>query len=522
MCSVVSSSSQALFDALRSPCMYRERPSQVRVIETHISWVFLTDHFVYKLKKPVQFDFLDFSTPEARHLACQRELQLNRQFSQDVYLDVQPITCDDQGKLALDGRGDPVDYVVKMRRLPAERSLDRLLQSGALHDPDRDALANHLAAVVVQLPAWQGDPLSYRHWIRNHCLANLAALEASCTAEDRVVLQRLRSAQLGYLTLAAPLFNERVRQHRIVYGHGDLRPEHVYLTVPPQIIDCIEFSDEFRLLDRLDELSFFAMECERLGHAEIGTATLAAYQAAAGDDFPERLLWFFKGYRASVRAKVAAHRASQTTNTSAFASGREIRQYLNRADHYARKLATPTLVVVSGLMGTGKSTLARYLADATGAELLQSDSFRQSLFGSSQSPANYAAGHYLPNLRLEVYRAIFAAAARALDQGRSVVLDAAFLTNPLRWEAMRLGKRHGGAPLLVDCECLRDVALARIAQRTADGQDASEARTDLYDAQVAEQEHIDSDLHAMSVQTTDAPEALLAQVLKRLRQQLQL
>jgi predicted kinase len=203
----------------------------------------------------------------------------------------------------------------------------------------------------------------------------------------------------------------------------------------------------------------------------------------SGDQIPAHLCSFYRCYRACVRAKVATLQAAQKTGSERQASRRLTRQYIDWADHYAEQLGRPTLLVVFGLMGTGKSTLARKLAEAFDIDVLSTDHVRRSIIGPSSSPAKYREGLYSTNSRDQVYEELFRQAGTLLDSGQSLILDGTFLSRYLRSRARQLSTCHGAEVLFVLCECTKDVSLARIQKRVEQGHSESEARTDLFESQ---------------------------------------
>ena len=305
-------STEDIVDFLRRPAIYPDRTDDVHVIETHISWIFLTDRFAYKLKKPVHFEFVDFSTVIARRKACEEEVRLNRRLAADVYLKVMPVTIGARGQLVLGGEGTPVDWVVTMRRLPAEVTLERLASESRLTREHVNLIATTIADFYTQAAPLIVVPDQYRAAIERHVRANAAELARMEYSVDEAQVRRIHAAQLRFLRLRQSLFDERAIDGRIVEGHGDLRPEHIYLEGNrPLIIDCVEFSPELRRLDVADELSFLAMECDRLGIGWVGSQVIDFYRRRSGDSLPDSLVAFYKAYRACVRAKVAGLRAHQ-------------------------------------------------------------------------------------------------------------------------------------------------------------------------------------------------------------------
>ncbi len=290
---------------LGRPDAYPETTSRVEAVETHMSWVFLTDSHAYKLKKPVRYAYLDFSTIEARRLDCEEEVRLNRRLALDVYLGVLPLVRDEAGQLHLGGGGETVDWLVQMRRLPADRMLDHLLRYGAVTEAQIVGLAQRLARFYATAQTEALAPAAYRETLAARIDDNLRELVSPEFGLDRERPERIARLLLGCLQRHADQFDSRVAAGRIVEGHGDLRPEHVCLLAEPVVIDCLEFNREFRILDPADELGYLALECERLHAPQVGRWLLRGYGEASGDAPPEALLHFYQGWRALLRAKLA-------------------------------------------------------------------------------------------------------------------------------------------------------------------------------------------------------------------------
>jgi predicted kinase len=364
-------------------------------------------------------------------------------------------------------------------------------------------IAKHLTIFYARLLPKPVSADIYREALDHHIRANGAALLGSLP-DERSRIRRIQSAQLRYLNIEAELIGGRASAGRVVEGHGDLRPEHIYLDGRPIVIDCVEFSDELRTVDIADELSFLGMECERCGDGGLGKAVLLEYQRLSGDHLPESLLSFYRCYRAMVRAKVALICGQQQTKDAAGLSSDLVRQYIDLADRYAKQLGPPILLIVGGLMGSGKSTLASELAEAFGSELLSTDNIRHGLMGTSEVPAGYGEGNYHPDMRSRVYDKLFRQADELLKDGQSVVLDGTFLTCSLRDRAYDLGRRNGAMCLHMNCTCPRQIAYARIQKRIETGQSQSEARTELYDLQAQDLESPWADEPTITLETTSA------------------
>jgi aminoglycoside phosphotransferase family enzyme len=290
---------------LRQPTAYLEPGGRVETVETHMSWVFLTERFAYKLKKPVRYDFLDFRSLQSRRQSCEEEVRLNRRLAPEVYLGVVPLTQDPDGGLRLGGFGEPVDWLVKMHRLPPKRMLDRAIAQGTLTPPQVRDLALFLAEFYRNAPPVAMTAQAYRARLDAEIAANLRHLRDPAYDLPGHLVERPCRAQADFLAAHPALFDRRASDRRIIEAHGDLRPEHICLGPRPQIIDCLEFKREFRILDPADELSFLSLECARLGAANVEPLLFEVYREVTEDALAAELIAFYKGYRACLRAKIA-------------------------------------------------------------------------------------------------------------------------------------------------------------------------------------------------------------------------
>lgn len=269
-----------------------------------MSWVFIGDRFVYKLKKPVRFSYLDFSTLERREAACRAELRLNRRLAPHVYVDVVPLTLSAYG-LAIGGVGAAVDFLVVMRRLDQRLMLENALVSGSLRRAALDRLAAILVSFYTRARPSLVDPASFLADWRRKIADNRRVLSDRALKLDFGVLARIDRAQRRFVDECARFLIERIAQRRIVDGHGDLRPEHIWLGIPMAIIDCLEFSPALRMVDPFDEIAFLDIECRRLGAPWPGPYLAKQLGHRLGDEIPEPLLAFYRCYRATTRARLA-------------------------------------------------------------------------------------------------------------------------------------------------------------------------------------------------------------------------
>ena len=321
---------------LGSAGAYPERTSRVERIETHFSWVFLTDRYAYKLKKPVRNGGVDLSTLDSRERNAKREVSLNRRLARDVYIGVLPLILG-KGGLAIAGTGNIVDWLVQMRRLPADRMLDHRLTRGDWCHADIQVLAARLADFFATARRANVEPRAYLDRFRAECGSSRRAFHDSGghlrhTAEN--IARRIEA----FMCRCGWLLAQRAEQGRVVEGHGDLRPEHVWLGPLPLVIDCLEFRTDLRCLDAVDELAFLAMECERLGAAGIGRILFDRYRRRTGDNPPLAVINFYKAINALIRARIAILHLQETPVRDPAKWPRRAGEYLAIANQMMRRL----------------------------------------------------------------------------------------------------------------------------------------------------------------------------------------
>ncbi|MER6631502.1 AAA family ATPase [Streptomyces sp. NPDC000987] len=432
--------------------------------ETHTAVLFFVGDRAYKVKKPVDLEFLDFSTVAARRAGCEREVALNRRFAPDVYLGVGEFRGPDT---------DVPEPVVVMRRMPARRRLSRLVRDGAPVDDALRAVARLLAARHANAPRRaevdrQGtrDALSAR-WEAS--FAQVRAMSGDGTGPDGVAeTERLVRR---YLVGREQLFDARIAQGRIVDGHGDLLAEDIFcLDDGPRVLDCLEFDDALRHVDGLDDAAFLAMDLEQLGAADAAAFFLAAYGEYSGDPAPPSLRHHYVAYRAFVRAKVSLIQARQGAPGAETAAHRLIAATLR---HLRASVVGVTLV--GGLPGSGKSTLSGALADRLGVTLLSSDRLRKELAGipvEQSAAAAYGEGLYTPEWTARTYAALLDRASALLSRGESVVLDATWHDVGQREAALRMAERTHADLVALHCQVPGATSAARLATRASGASDA--------------------------------------------------
>ncbi len=495
-------------DFLRNPASYADGSTQVDCVETHMSWVFLTARYAYKLKKPVTFGFVDFSSLDSRYAACREEIRLNQRLAPDVYLGLTPLTIDRQGQRHLGGAVMVEEWLVRMRRLPADRCLTRLIADKKLAPRDVESLAERLWQFYRGLPPVSCRADEYRQAILRHVEDNRRELvDRAFLPEGRV--NRIVALQRRLLVLHPQLFDVRVCDGRIIEGHGDLRPEHVYFAPKPVVIDALEFSRELRVLDVVDELCFFAMECAVADAADVGYEVLERYQRASQDRPPTELLAFYETYRALVRAKVAVLRSLQQPWESPATDACRVSalRYVAWADRRLSGLMRPLLLVVMGGSGTGKSTLAGELERELAAYRLGTDALRRFELFQGDSGNGFDRGRYAPAERARVYQHLRESAIAALSQRATVVVDGTFGDAEERQSIYQAARRVDADVVFIECRCPLELARERVAKRRSTHE--SEIRPEQLEQQARKRAPLSDELPTIVVDTsTDVATAL--------------
>jgi aminoglycoside phosphotransferase family enzyme/predicted kinase len=507
---------RSLLEDLRRPEAYPPpRPSQVTQVTTHISWVFLTDQEVWKLKRPVDYGFVDYTTLEQRRRCCEDEVRLNRRLAPDVYLGVVPVRLGPQGHW-FGADGEIVDYAVHMRRLADDRSAETLLRRGAL-TPDH---LTRLAAVLTRffLDATPAPEAGAIEAIHNNVIENFTQVEPFVGRfVSRESFDATRAWQLGILAQQSDRFRGRVEQGRIRDGHGDLRLEHVYFEdSEPIVIDCVEFNERLRRGDAAADVAFLAMELTARARVDLAESFLTAFALESDDHDLYGVVDFYAGYRAWVRGKVAALLAVDPSTPSARAARKaeEARRLFSLAGSYANaSTEIAPVIAVGGLIGSGKSTLATGVGRETTVPVISSDRVRKSLAGIS-AIERAPEGAYSPAFSARTFDELFRRAGVVLDSGRGVVLDATFRERALRLRARDLARRHGRRFLFVETVCAESTLRERLRRRAA-GPSISDAGEALLERVRAEFEPV-TELGAsehVRVDTTGSPEAAVRAVL---------
>ena len=474
----------------RSDNVWNQDELPVELVQTHISVILLGHERVLKFKKPVNFGFLDYSTIEKRRIACEREVELNARLCPDVYLGVSAVYESEDG-LRLDGVGEIVDYAVVMKRLPAERMLDRMVTEETIRESHVKRIAERLnsfhssAVRGPEIDHFGGLETVRFNWNEN--FEQTKSFSGRTIREES--FERIQRWVGDWLKDNEVLFRRRVAEGRICDGHGDLRCESVCVSNGICIFDCIEFNQRFRCGDVANEVAFLAMDLDAYGRPDLGYLFVEHYVGESGDEEIFKLLPFYRCYRAYVRGKVLSFQLDEEeTSVGQKRLARErARNYFDIADRCARDWPDkPLILVVSGLSGTGKTTLARAVAGEIGARVVSSDIVRKSLFGGDGSPSGYGQGMYDEQANKLTYNALIEEGRRQIEETRTVVLDATFL-RPEYVEGVRKLADETGADLrLLECKLTMDRVRERLLQRAKRRDGASEATVETFDHQVTE------------------------------------
>lgn len=513
--------SQTLLNALQDSALYDHSVSGFTVMETHISWILLTGDFVYKIKKPVDFGFIDYSTLDRRAHFCHEEVRLNRRLAPELYLGVVPVYGSASApKLTADGA--PIEYMVKTRQFRQEDLLGNMQRAGTLQPSHIDALATRLASFHDR--ANRAEPES--QWGEPQ---QLHAPVAQNFEQIRPLLSDPKHlAQLEQLELWAhttferliPQLSQRKTDGFIRECHGDIYLDNVTLVDGEvTLFDCIEFNEAFRWIDVMSDVAFMAMDLEDRGLPGLSQRFVSGYLEQTGDYAGLQVLNYYKAYRAMVRAKVALLRLTQPDVSDA-----ERQQTLIRYEGYARLAESYTTIpsrfglVMVGISGSGKSALATSLVETFGAIRLRSDIERKRLFdiGSGAEQATL----YSEQATEQTYARLGMLGASVLAAGFPVIIDATHLKASHRHKTREQVELQGAPCLLLHCEAPIEVIERRIEARQSEGQDPSDADTAIARQQLETFEPFDEaeQVSALTVRT-DQPESV-AILLEQLRQRL--
>lgn len=513
-----------IIEALWRADAYPHDAADIELHQTHISYVFLAGGYAYKLKKPVDYGYLDYTTPERRAAMCEAEVALNRRLCDGVYLGVSHVCRASGGRITIDGEGDVIEHAVRMRRIAAAETLPARMAAGVVTSADMRSVARHIARFLRTAPSG-GDIARYgrieavrANWDDNFAQTDDFLGSTLQEWQDAA----LRAYVADFVREQGTLIEERADGACIRDGHGDIRADSVMFGDGGSvcITDCLEFNEALRCGDVAAEAAFLVMDLAARGRQDLADEAAGALTGLMYDETLPVMLPFYLTYRSAIRGKVeSAISASPELGSDERASATaRARRHFAMASMYASQPRAPMLVVMHGLSGSGKSHLANALAARTGAAIVSSDVTRKRSAGidpATDLSDRYGGGAYTAERREDVYAAMHAAAAEHLAAGRAVVLDATYISRADRAAALKVAGRYGVPGMIVDVESSDDSVRAHLAARQAEGDAASDAGWAVYREQRAVAEPLDAGerRHAVLVNGADPLAVNLRRVL---------
>ena len=509
----------SLVDSLMSPAAFNHPVSSVELVETHISWLILTDEYVYKLKKPIVLDFLDFGDIERRKFYCEEEIRLNKPWAPDIYLDVVPVSLENS-QAVFAGSGTPVDYAVRMRRFDQEMRLDAQLEHGKLLAADMQELARNIAQrhagaeIAAQVHRDRFVSLTVEFiW------DNIAALEGFI---DAAQLNSLRQWTAAELEKTGSELGRRFDDGFVRDCHGDLHLANL-VRLPDGIttFDCIEFNVDLRRIDVVCDVAFLIMDLVSRQRHDLAAHFLNRYLECTGDYAGVILLNLYFVYRCLVRAKVAVILGQQhETDGGGATDPEEAHRYCDMAQRQIAR-RNPLLVVMSGFSGSGKTWVSEQIMAAMPAVRVRSDTERKRMSGLDETQDSDSAvgkGLYTEKKSRDVYARLFKHAATILESDHNVILDAAFLSTADRAKALHTAKNCGCQAAILEVRAPHDVLRKRIQSRSSRAEDASEAGLDVLEHQIETAEPLTSREKRLTVTCDNTTEIDVVTVISQLRE----
>ena len=519
--------SQNLIEAMLRPDFYpHDITPAPELKQTHISYIFIAGDYVYKIKKPVNFGFLDFTSLDKRRRYCLKELELNKRLAPNVYLKVLPISRGDKGSYILGSKKNIVEYALKMRKLPEERMLKRLFAEGKADNSLMDAIARKVVSFHKQAATGgKIDKMGSLETILHNHEENFAQTVSCIDATiPRNKYDFIKSYVHNFFDNNSKLFQRRIAEHKIRDCHGDLHLEHICITDEVVIFDCIEFNERFRYEDVAAETAFLAMDLDYNNYSDYANAFVAAYVRHSGDSGIFSLLNFYRCYYAYVRGKVISFRINDQSisyEEQMLATAAATR-YFDLAYAYACRLEKPVLIIMAGLMGTGKSALAKVLASYLGADIVRSDVLRKELLHIAPTSRRYndfGKGIYSDDISRQTYDRAMEIASEKIKNGKSIIIDASYKRMKDRLNAYEAAKKLSAGFYLLECTCPEEIIKARLERRKLNHAEVSDGRWEIYLAQKANFEQISElpEEHHMVIDTSLDREAYLDKLIRRLK-----
>lgn len=475
-----------LLEFLLSKESYPETTKEIKLFETHISYVFVGDKFAYKIKKPVNFGFLDFTTLKKRLFYCKREISFNSRLAKGYYLGVQKIYGKDGSYSFKPTKGSKVtEYAVKMKKIDEKKMLSKLIEDGKVVGKDIDKAVIKIAAFHKNAPIHRdkpfGSPKSVERDNEENFIQIKPYIEKTITYE---LFNMIELSTKNFITQNHSLLNLRKKQGFVKEIHGDLHTNHICLKQPVVIFDCIEFNDRFRIGDVLEDISFLLMDLEFRGRFDLSKRVLDLYSKMNKDYINDELLLFYKIYRAIVRGKVESFMSDKlSSNTKSL---KHANDYFALAKYYIKNDDKPfNPIIFMGPSGSGKSSIAKTMKGID--VFLRSDEIRKKLAGLKKHQHQYEdfqKGIYSKDMTEKTYKTLFDLALKKAKNGEKVLVDATFLTKNHRTQFLNLAELNDCNPIFVYLTAPKDILLERIQQRKRLGNDISDADVNILKKQL--------------------------------------
>jgi aminoglycoside phosphotransferase family enzyme/predicted kinase len=504
--------SKTLIDNLQNPTLFEHSVTEFKTYETHSSIVLTTGDYVYKIKKPVNFGFLDYSSLEKRLYHCQREVTLNRSLANDVYIDVIGI-YGDATHPSFTAKGEPFEYAVKMRQFPQENILSTLLTKNKITPELINQLAARIAEFHQQIPVaeksvFYGNAEHIQQFAKNNFIETLPFLT---NKDDIAELKQLEQLTHNTYENIKPTLQQRKDNGYIRHCHGDMHLNNiVVINNEPVIFDCIEFNEDFIWTDVMGDLGFIIMDLDEHNKPELANLLLNRYLEITGDYTALTVLPYFCAYRAMVRAKVDQIRLSQPGLTSA--EQQQIQMHYRACLELVKGYLSqqqPRLAIMHGFCSSGKSTIAQQLVATQGMIQLRSDAERKRLANlalTANSNSALYAGIYTPKNTDKVYAHLAQLATEIIHAGYSVVIDAAFIRHDLRQQFIKLAEQLNVPYKIIACTAPEQQLRDWITKRSNNPSEISEGRLEILEHQLQHHDPLtkEESLHTIIINTTNA------------------
>lgn len=484
--------------AMLNSSFYSEKTSKVDFFETHISMVFVTDSFAYKVKKPVNFGFLNFTTLSRRKFFCMEELRLNRRLSSELYLDVLPISKKGD-RFSFGSNGEIVEYAIKMKKLSQERMMDKLLAEGKVSKNDIIKITERIVDFHRKTGICYGsNPALFVKNLKKTLFENFRQAKRFVgITQSEKRYRDIKNFTLKFLEKNLPLIESRAINGFVKDCHGDFHSRNICIADKIYIYDCIEFNKRFRFIDTASEAAFFSMDLDYFDYPELAKTFEEEFIRQSKDKDAAKLLPFYKCYRAYVRGKVSSFLSEGGSTEEEKKRGKALAQtYFALAHRYATGGVKPRLILMSGIIASGKSYWARKISSWFNGKLIVSDEERKKLAGISineKFSGDFKSGIYSEEFTDKVYDKILFNAKELLKIGENVVLDATFRKALQRRKAYNLAKEAGGEAFIVECIAGEDFIIKKLKKREMDKNVISDARLPILNKIKREFEEIKED-----------------------------